>query len=749
MNRGLGYALVRALLSIACVALVAVETMATEALTDRGVAQLTGEAPTAPRPVGRAHALIHAPQLDGDVLGDPAWHGIPATTGFTQVRPFAGRPVSQRTEIFIGFSDEALYLGIVCYDDDPAGIIVADSRRDSSLDDSDSFQVIIDTFRDGQSGFVFGTNPAGIEYDGQVASEGAGSGGFNLNWDTSWQVKAAISDIGWSAEMRIPFRSLRFTPGEAPVWGLNFQRNIRRNNEVAYWSPLPRQHTLYRLSAAGTLEGLVLPVQRNLQVVPYVLGRANRGGTLSGTQHDGELGVDVKYSLTSSLTLDLTYNTDFAQVEADDLQVDLNRFSVFFPEKRLFFLENSGQFTVGSAEEVELFFSRRIGITASGIAQPIAGGARLSGKAGDRTNLGLLRMRTDSVGEAAPGNDFTVARISRELPNRSSVGGIFVERQGDGSLSSDRRDDYNRSYALDGRWGIGNDGLVSGWAAKSETPGRRGRDHAYRVLASYNSQRWNNNIGYTEVAENFNPEVGFLRRRDYRKGEFMVFHRYRPDDMWGLHELRPHVAYRGYWGNDGFHESGFLHLDNHFEWRSGMEIHTGLNFVHEGVRSPFPIVRDVMVAAGDYDDWEAQLVLRTNQGAPLSLDLSSRIGGFFGGDRINLAPTVRHRVGETFTTELTWNHNDIRLPGPEGNFKINVGRLRVSYSFTPKMLLQALVQYDDRTDLVATNIRFSWLQSATAGLYLVYNEVDDETLRGPAEKRREITLKFSRIFEVL
>ena len=707
--------------------------------------QLTGEAQPLVSPVARAQALAASPSLDGMVLGDPAWQGVPAVSGFWQVRPFEGRPASQRTEVFIGYTDDALYIGVVCYDDDPAGIIVADSRRDSPLDESDSFQVIVDTFRDGQNGFVFGTNPAGIEYDGQVTKEGA----FNLDWDTTWSVKAATSELGWSAEMRIPFRSLRFTPGEEPVWGINFQRNIRRHNEVAYWSPLSRQHSLYRVSSAGSLEGLSLPAQRNLKLMPYVLSQAQRGGELSSTEYNSEFGLDVKYSLTSSLTLDLTYNTDFAQVEVDDLQVNLDRFSLFFPEKRPFFLENAGQFAVGSPQEIDLFFSRRIGIAANGAPQPIDLGARVSGKVGDRTNLGLLHMRTDAVEGAAPQNDFTVVRVNRELPNRSSLGAIYVERQGDGSFVADRRSDYNRSYALDGRWGIGNDGLIRGFAAKSETPGMRGDDHAYSLIGQYNSQAWSNSIGFTEVGANFNPEVGFLRRRDYQKAEFVVLRRHRPEDLWGLHELRPHVVYRGFWGSDGFYETGFLHLDNHFEWRSGLEIHTGINFVHEGVRQPFAIARGVVIDAGEYDEREAQLVFQTNQGAPLSLDLSSRIGGFFGGNRINLAPTLRYRLGETFTSELSWNYNDIDLPVEGGDFRINVGRLRLSYSFTPRILLQALVQYDDRTDLVATNIRFSWLHSANAGLYLVYNEVDDEMIRGPAEKRREFTIKFSRIFDVL
>jgi len=721
-------------------------------LTDEAIGPLTGDArvqrssPPPTPPVARAQRLETLPTLDGNVLGDPAWETLRPVTGFWQVRPFEGRPASQPTEVFIGFSDEALYIGIVCYDDMPSGIIVADSRRDSSLDESDSFLVIIDSFRDRQNGFVFGTNPVGIEYDAQVTREGVG---FNLDWNTSWSVKSQINEIGWSAEMRIPFRSLRFNPSEDALWGINFQRNIRRNNEVAYWSPLPRQYNLNRVSQAGTLEGLALPQQRNLQVTPYALGRAQRGGELTSTETDHEVGVDIKYSLTPSLTLDATYNTDFAQVEADDLQVNLDRFNLFFPEKRPFFLENAGQFSVGSPREVELFFSRRIGIAAGGMPQPIEAGARVSGRVGESTNLGLLRMRAERIDGIAPQDDFTVARVNQELANRSAIGAIVVERSGDGSITGRSDRDYNRTYAVDGRWGIGTDGLVSGYVAKTETPGRRGNDHAFSLIGRYNSVDWSNSLGYTQVGRNFNPEVGFLRRTDYEKAEFSVLRRYRPDDLWGLHELRPHVVYRGFWGNDGYYESGFLHVDNHWEFRSGFEFHTGINFVHEGVRRPFQINRGTVVAAGDYDDTEAQLVLITNQGAPLSLEVQSRIGGFFGGDRVNLTPTVRYRLGDRFTSELAWVYNNIDLPVENGDFTVNVGRLRLSYSFTPRMLLQALVQYDDRTDLFATNLRFSWLQSANAGLYLVYNEVDDENVVGPYEKRRELVLKFSWIFDLI
>ena len=225
--------------------------------------------------------------------------------------------------------------------------------------------------------------------------------------------------------------------------------------------------------------------------------------------------------------------------------------------------------------------------------------------------------------------------------------------------------------------------------------------------------------------------------------------RYSPDDLWGLHELRPHIAFRGFWDDEGFWESGFLHVDNHWEWLSGLEIHTGVNFLHEGVKEAFEINPGTFVEPGEYDDSEADLVFQTDEGKPLSFETSLKIGGFFGGDRFSANSAVRWRFGERFSSSLGWNHNDIDLPVANGNFEVNVARLRLSYSFTPKILLQALVQYDDRTDLVGTNLRFSWLQSANAGLYLVYNEVDDDTVGGPIEKRREFVLKYSRIIDLL
>jgi hypothetical protein len=697
------------------------------------------------------------PELDGNVQDDPAWAGAPVISGFWQTTPNEGAPASERTEVRFVFTDTTLYIAAVAYDRNPEQIIVADSRRDSSLDDTDSFLVILDTYRDRQNGFVFGTNPAGIQYDAQVTNEGGGGagpggggqrggsgGGFNINWDADWQVRTRISEIGWSAEFAIPFRTLRYPQRDVQTWGMNFQRNIRRRNETSYWAPLPRQYNLNRVSMAGQMSGLEIPVQRNLQLTPYILGQSRQRGTrVSGTTSVGDVGADLKYGITPSVTLDLTVNTDFAQVEVDEQQVNLDRFSLFFPEKRPFFLENAGLFSVGSPREAEVFFSRSIGIDASGQPLPILGGARMTGQLGN-TRVGLLDIQTDDVpGRAA--TNFAVARVNHELPNRSAIGAMFVNRQDTGDLAVG--DAFNRSYAVDGRWGIGENGRISGFVAKTSTPGVRDEQYAYLIESNYSSQAWSLGLGYSEVADNFNPEVGFLSRGSFRKVNASVFHRYRPSNFGPFHELRPHVNIRSYWDFTGFHETFYMHMDQHWEMKAGHEFHTGMNVTREGLVAPFTIFPGVVVPPGTYDHTEAQLVFFTNRGAPVSLNTSLTAGGFFGGTRAEFGPSLTARFGETFNATLEWRRNDIDLPW--GDFVTNLIRSRASYSFTPNVFVQSLVQYNDRANLWSTNLRFGWHQKGSTGLFIVYNDTQglaDSTLLRPD---RSFAVKISRLIDVL
>jgi hypothetical protein len=721
--------------------------------------------PVAEPPTGgpRAQAVRvedDAIRVDG-VLDEEAWQRAPVVSSFSQVQPDEGQSASEHTEVRIAFTSSTLYVGVICHDRDPAGIIVSDARRDSPLTETDSFTMIFDTYRDQQNGFVFGTNPAGIEYDGQVTNEGQGGGGlsgaqmqtsgsgggFNVNWDGAWTVRARIDGAGWAAEFAIPFKTLRFPAGTDQVWGVNFQRNIRRHNERSFWAPIPRQYDLYRLSLAGALAGIQVPSLRNLKATPYVLGNAlATGPDPTNAVLLGDVGGDVKYAVTPSLAIDGTVNTDFAQVEVDDQQVNLDRFNLFFPEKRPFFLENAGFFSVGNPGEVELFFSRRIGLADDGEQIPILWGGRMSGKAG-RFNLGLLDMQTDDY-HTAPSNNFAVIRVSRDLPNRSSVGGLFVNRQGFGDAARD--DDRNQTYAVDGKLGLGRNTVISSYLARTVTPGvDEGRQFSYNVRSRTNLPRIDVELGYQEVGEAFNPEVGFLSRSGYRKPDARVLTRFRPRNFLALQELRPHVSYRGFWGFDGFQETGYTHIDNHWQFKNAYEVHTGMNLTLEGVRTPFEIYPGVRVSPGTYKNIEGQLVFMTNQGAPLSLDLEANFGGFFGGDRVTLSPTVRGRVGDRLTSELAYVRNDVRLP--EGDFTTNLARLRVSYAFTTRSFLQGLVQYNDRADLWSMNLRFGWLQAANTGLFVVYTDTRYlyDLIPQPQRTDRSLVVKFSRMFDVL
>ena len=717
----------------------------------------------------RAVRVDDGPLIDGDVLNDPAYADTVLTTGFVQNRPFEGEPASERTEVRIVYTADTIYFGVVCYTGDPATIVVADSRRDSDMTETDSFRIILDTYLDGQNGFVFGTNPAGIEYDGQVTNEGQGSGrfggggsgrpsnsrqqrgsggGFNLNWDGAWQVATSVTDIGWTAEVAIPFRTLRYPRNEVQSWGVNFQRNIRSRNEQAYWSPLPRQYNINRISLAGVLQGVEVPAQRNLQLTPYILGESLYRTQDRRDLTTGDLGADLKYSVTPSLTLDLTYNTDFAQVEVDDQQINLDRFTLFFPEKRPFFLENAGLFSVGQSGAVDIFFSRRIGLGDSGEQVPIVGGGRLSGKVGRNTNVGFLNMQTASVGGSGTlGQNFTVARVRQDLANRSNIGAMLVNREATGDLGGDG--DYNRAYAVDGRWGIGEGGTVSGFAAATDTPGLTGGDsHAYGLSAQHEIEWVRLGLGYTEVAPNFNPEVGFLARQSYRRMNGSVFTTFRPDDFMGVHEFRPHVAHNTVFDfGTGRQETQFTHIDNHTEWRNGYEIHTGMNLSREGVFEPFEIFPGIVIPPGAYDHKEVQIAGNTNLGAPISANINTIVGGLFGGDRVTITPSIAVRVGETFNALFEWSYNDLRLPG--GDFTTNLARVRLSYSFTTRMFFQALVQYNDRADLWSSNLRFGLLSDANTGLFIVYNDIQGLGSEIPTGAGRTLTLKYSYLFDLL
>ncbi|MEQ8422150.1 MAG: DUF5916 domain-containing protein [Arenibacter algicola] len=702
------------------------------------------------RPTAVAVPIETDPLIDGNILKDEVWQKIKPFGGLLQSQPNYGQMASERTEIRIAYTEHTFYLAVVCYDSDPDGLVVSDARRDALLDNTDAFLFIVDTYKDNQNGFIFGTNSLGVEYDAQVDNEGQGNqntnrqqggtiGGFNLNWDGSWKVRTSVHDEGWSAEFAIPLRTIRFQPGKD--WGINFRRNIRKTNEIVYWSPMPIGFNLNRLSLAGTLTGLNLKTPRNLKVIPYVLGQLAKDFEANDpkAKFTPEVGGDIKFSITPSLTLDLTYNTDFAQVEVDEQQVNLDRFNLFFPEKRPFFLENAGLFSVGSPGEVDLFFSRRIGIGDDGNIVPIIGGARLSGKL-DRTNVGLLTMFTDEVEDAGiQKNNFTVARVNHEFKGRSALGAAFINRSGIGV-----DDDFNSTIALDGKLGLGRKARMTGFYARTNGPMDTINEHSFRLKTDYIWNSWEIGGGYTEVGEGFNPEVGFLQRSAFRKPEARILYHYRPkNENSVILELRPHISYNSFWNFEGFQETSYTHIDNHWEFKSGMEIHTGLNLTTEGVLDPFEISDGVTVLPGTYRHSESQLVFFTNKSNPVSVNIRSVIGGSFGGKRYQQSATLSVRLGDKFNSDFIYLYNNYQLP--VGDFTANIFRSQMTYSFRPNLYVQSLVQNNSANELWAVNLRLGWLQRANTGLFVVYNY----NVREGDPLNNSIIVKYSRMFDLV
>jgi hypothetical protein len=322
---------------------------------------------------------------------------------------------------------------------------------------------------------------------------------------------------------------------------------------------------------------------------------------------------------------------------------------------------------------------------------------------------------------------------------------MFINRTGTGDLAPD--DDWNRTYAVDGRLGLGQNGLISGWAGATETPGVSEAEHAFSLSSSYDTQVWRVGAGFTEVTEAFNPEVGFLQRDGFRRADARLFMALRPANWLGLQEVRPHTLHYTYWNFDGVIETQYTHIDTHWEWRNGHEVHTGLNLTNEGVFTPFEIYPGVIVPAGSYPNQEAQLVYTSDQADPVSVGLTSVIGGFFNGSRVQHRPSLSVRAGQTFTGTLNWERNDVDLP--TGQFVTNIGRARLSYSFTPRMFVQALVQYNDYTDLWSANLRFGLLSDANTGLFIVYNDSQPLNEFVPVRTGRSLTVKYSYLMDLL
>lgn len=701
------------------------------------------------------------PVIDGRV-DDVVWMNVEAFSAFIQQEPNEGQPSTERTEVRFLLDRQNLYIAVICFDREPQNILVSQSRRDADLGDTDSIRILLDTFNDGQNAFVFGTNPFGIEHDGQVRAEGqtgqsgGGGAGFNVNWDGDWTVRAQITERGWEAEFAIPLRTLRYNPGEDGVWGVNAMRNIRRKNEQAFLSPVPRGYNLYRVSVAGRLHGLSLPARRDIRFIPYAAAAVSDDKTLRTNTIDrsGDLGLDFKWGVRADLTFDFTLNTDFAQVEADEQQVNLTRFPLFFAEKRSFFLENAQLFQLGQPQAVDLFFSRRIGLSATGEPIDIVAGGRLSGKLGG-FNVGMLNMQTEAATDArtgqviAPANNFSVVRLQRER-GRSTFGAMFVARQGVGKDAA--QEDYNRAYGLDVGWQATTNGRLFAFVARTESPSARGgSDYAGRAAYTHVHRSWTASGGYTQVGERFNPEVGFLRRRGFRQVEGRYNLTYQPNRWPWIRRIQPHANF-----------SLFTNFQNELESSSGhwhffdIQTRTGARFGYlfetqqDRPRREFAVYQDVtgrrvVIPPGAYAWTRGVFEGHTNLSAPVSASLFHRVGSYYNGDYHGWSLTVAMRAGARLLSEIAWNRDDITLPG--GQFRNDLVPVKVSYAFTSLASVQGLLQYNRQASTFSSNIRLALLNRSGTGFFLVYNDRRDTSSFTPDELLgRSFVVKYTRLF---
>ncbi len=734
------------------------------------------------RPFIHAARVDVGPRIDG-VLDDAVWQAATPVDGFTQQEPSLGQPASERTEVRIVFDERTIYIAVHAYQaggvgsagagpgaDPHAGhtgtVVATEMRRDSDrLFDEDNFQVILDTFKDSRNGYMFVTTPLGAKLEQQIFDEGEGGGrgttsNINRNWEGVWDAAAQVTDDGWTAEMAIPTNTLRFRPTDEQTWGINFLRHIRRKNELVYWAPIPRAYTLTRVSLAGELRGLQnLSLGWDLKLKPFVVAgprRRDLSATSTTTSWAKDVGLDARYGVTPSLNLDLTLNTDFAQVEVDEQQVNLTRFGLFFPEKRDFFLENSNAFAMGTGGaftttpvQTDLFFSRRIGLSDTGQPVPILAGARLTGKVGSN-NLAVLDVQTDSA-FGKPGDNFFVSRYSRDVFRRSRIGALFVNKESvDGSAH------FNRTMGLDGNFSLGNNLQVNSYVAKTATSDEvcqargqascGGNDMAFYGRIAYRDPKWNLWLNYLDVQENFNAEAGFVQRTGIRTTKAYFGPTPRPKR--GSIKMMEPMYVLTYTTDQGNRLVNRLH---HLMWGITLRNDSFINAIYQKhmdvLDLPFNIRPGVRIPVGSYTMDEWRLTYNTSPGKKFFQRVTWQPDEFYGGTRRAISYAVGARATSRLSSELQYSRNDVKMPW--GDFLVNLTTVRVDYTFSPRMTIRSLTQYNTGTHEISNNVRFNLIHRPGSDLFVVYNDLRQTGLPADvfAQKDRQLVVKLNYLLQ--
>ena len=713
----------------------------------------------------RLERRLMAVRTYGDILLDGAleegdWREAPVAKDFIQSEPREGEPATFDTEVRVLYDDQNLYIGVRAYDDEPDKLIIRDLTRDYNTRSVDSFAIILDTFHDRRNSYMFQTNPMGAKYDTQSFNEGQES---NSNWDGVWHVATRIVETGWTAEISIPFKTLKFSDAAIQTWGVNFMRRNRRLNEDSFWSPIPRIHTATRVSLAGTLEEMrdVRPGS-SFKLMPYVTGDVTENEQ-AFREGDFDAGLDAKIGIGAGLTLDLTLNTDFSQVEADVQQVNLTRFSLFFPEKRDFFLENSGIFRFGPPEsrqrrafrssfglaagggvrggqsrgnDLLLFFSRRIGLSEEGEPIPVRAGGRLTGGAGPY-QLGFLGMLTGEEVGISTGDAFSVVRVKRNVFANSDIGVMFINRD---TMDSSH---YNRSIGVDGNFRLNPAMDVNAYIAKTATPGLEGDDFAGRIAYAFTSRSLNFSASYSSLQDNFNPEVGFAPRLGVRRARANVRYRYRQPWWRGIvREIGPNVDFDHFTDQQGKVVSRYVNVRVSFRLQSGGFVALGRRGSLEQPTDPFEIHPTTMIEPGFYTFGDNFFSVFTDPSRLLSGNVSISSGDFYSGKKQTYSLGGVLKLGGRLTAEAAWSFNDVDVD--EGAFTTHLVTTRFVYAFSTRMFLNGLVQYNSVTEEWSSNIRFNFIYLPLSEFFLVYNERRDD--RGQRIDRALIA-KFTYLFD--
>jgi hypothetical protein len=696
----------------------------------------------------KAVRLTEPIRVDGH-LDEVVYQTYRGIDHFIQAVPREGAPATERTEAWVLFDHNNIYVSARCWDSAPPGLWIANEIRRDQIQNSDNFAVSLDTFHDRRNSFVFQTTPLGALADFITTDEGSP----NRDWNPVWDVRTARFDGGWSVEMAIPYKSIRYQSGSDMEWGLQLRRGVRRKNEWAFLAPVPAAWggapAISRPSIEATLTGLDLPAaSRNVELKPYGISRiaTDRLKTPAASNDvDGDLGIDAKYGITANLTADVTYNTDFAQVEVDEQQVNLTRFSLFFPEKREFFLEGRGQMDFGlgatggtGGDTPLLFYSRRIGFNRNTVV-PIEVGGRVTGKVG-RFGLGLMNIQTgeESV-SATRATNFTVVRLKRDVLRRSTVGAIFTNRS-----VSNVATGANQAYGVDATFAFYQNVRFDGFVARTDTPGLRGDDLSTQTRFSYGADRYGLRLEHLRVGGNFNPEVGFVRRVDFDRR--FASARFSPRPKSGIVRKYTWEATLEYF------ENGAGALESRSQsGRFNMELENSDQFTleasgnYELVLRPFRAAGVATVPAGEYHFNDATASYLFGQQRRVSGRLSLQSGQYYGG-RISTFGFSSARVSVTPQFSVEPSVSITRLTLPHGKFTSSLTRIRADYGLTPRKFLGTLLQYNSADRSFSTNMRFRWEYLPGSELFVVYTDERDTLLRGfPELKNRAFVVKVNRL----